>query len=97
MEIQLCGHCYEPIEDGQRCFAHTAKGPRYHQHCWQIVNADEIEADARIDRWHTGYFAKTRPTDPDELDGWLFRQDAPPVEVFERPEGYYHLPLGTFD
>lgn len=98
MEILLCGHCKAPIESGERCFAKTAKGDRYHEACWQIVNADEIAADAACDRWHKGYFAKERPTDPDELEGWLHRRnEAPPPRMPERPEGYYHMPLGTFD
>lgn len=97
-EILLCGHCHEPIEAGQPCFAKTARGDRFHQSCWQIVNADEIALDAKIDRWHDGYFAKERPTDPDELDGWRQAQEDRKVVVVMpvRPEGYYHMPLGTF-
>jgi len=103
VEMLLCGHCHEVIESGQRCFAKTRRGDRYCEPCWQIVNADEIALDAKIDRWHTGYFAKERPTDPDELEGWLHRQNEPPPsrwgtpDAVVRPEGYYHMPLGTFD
>ena len=55
--------------------------------------------DAAIDRWHNGYFAKERPTDPDELAGWLQAIEDRKIVVVTpaRPEGYYHMPLGTFD
>lgn len=98
-EMLLCGHCHGVIESGERCFAKTSRGDRYHEACWQVVNADEIAQDAKIDRWHDGYFAKERPTDPDMLEGWLqAREDAKrPAPRITRPEGYYHMPLGTFD
>lgn len=57
------------------------------------------EDETHIDRWHNGYFAKERPTDPDELEGWTQAQEERKVRVVmpARPEGYYHMPLGTFD
>lgn len=62
------------------------------------------ECDARVDRWHDGYFAhragKPCPTDKDAADGWHHRRKNLPWEatdVVERPEGYYHAPLGTFE
>lgn len=96
-EMILCSACNEAI-DG-RMFGRTTHGHRWCEPCWKIENAEEIEADAKIDRWHTGYFAKERPTDPDELDGWLYRHESQGTHVVpvERPEGYYHMPLGTFD
>lgn len=98
-DVIHCGHCAKEIATGERMFAKTNRGPRYCQPCWQIVDADEIATDAKIDRWHAGYFAKVRPTDPDELDGWLQAQEARRVRVVmpARPEGYYHAPIGTFD
>lgn len=97
VEMTLCSECHGII-DG-RMFGRTVRGDRWCEECWQIVNADEIAADAACDRWHNGYFAKERPTDPDELAGWLqAKQDrARPVPQIARPEGYYHMPLGTFD
>ena len=93
-----CGECGKTLGD-ERIFAKTNTGPRYCAPCWQIVDADEIALDAKIDRWHDGYFAKQRPTDPDELEGWLHaREDAKRhVPTIVRPEGYYHLPVGSFD
>lgn len=99
-EILLCGECACQIETGQQCFGKTIRGARYCETCWKVVNADEIELDAKIDRWHNGYFAKVRPAAefPDELEGWLHRQnEAPPPRLPSRPEGYYHAPIGTFD
>ncbi len=98
-ESLICGHCDNEIVSGDRCFAKTNRGPRFHEACWQIVDADEIEQDRKCDRWHNGYFAKTEPTDPDEHDGWMqARHDAErPSVIVQRPEGYYHQPLGTFD
>lgn len=103
-EMLLCGQCAQLIDTGERCFAKTSTGPRYCQTCWPIVNADEIEQDAKTDRWHTGYFATQRPADPDELDGWLHRKTENLAGQYaaaslneSRPEGYYHMPLGTFE
>lgn len=95
----ICGHCQKPIPDDQLTYAQTNHGPRYDGDCWMIVNADDAEIDAKVDRWHDGYFAKTRPTDPDELDGWLHAQNERRVTVSmpARPEGYYHSAPGTFD
>jgi len=59
--------------------------------------------DAAIDRWHDGALDcyRGRPKardDKDYLEGWLHRRnEAPPPRMPERPEGYYHMPLGTFD
>lgn len=60
--------------------------------------------DAAIDRWHDGaidaYARKARASaDADYLAGYDFALDdlksRPPV--IERPEGYYHAPIGAFD
>jgi hypothetical protein len=93
-----CGECGKTLGD-EPIFAKTSRGPRYCKPCWQIVDADEIAAEAACDRWHDGYFAKTRPTDPDELGGWLQAREDAKVRVVmpTRPEGYYHMPLGSFD
>lgn len=93
-----CGECAKEL-GSERIFAKTAHGDRYCEPCWKVINADEIEAEAKCDRWHAGYFAKERPTDPDELDGWLHRIESSRVQVVPvvRPEGYYHAPLGTFE
>jgi len=59
--------------------------------------------DAAIDRWHDGaldcYRGRPKASDDkDYLEGWLHRRnEAPPPRMPERPEGYYHMPLGTFD
>lgn len=95
--MSKCDECGCSL-DGKLCYG-ISKTDRFCHDCYLIINADDLANDAKIDRWHNGYFAKTRPTDPDELEGWLqAREDARrPVPVFERPEGYYHMPLGTFD
>lgn len=94
-----CGHCGKPIPADAIVFAHTNHGPRYDAECWAIVNAEDAAAEAACDRWHKGYFAKERPTDPDELAGYIqARADAKvQVRTIARPEGYYHLPIGFFD
>lgn len=71
------------------------------------INGDPFEFecdDAAIDRWHDGAMDcyRSRPkasADKDYLAGWAFAEDdkkRPVVEV-ARPEGYYHMPLGTFE
>jgi hypothetical protein len=64
---------------------------------------DEAD-DAKIDRWHDGVldalrFKGSHSVDPDYLEGYehgLKERRVQVVEV-ERPEGYYHMPLGTFE
>lgn len=65
---------------------------------------DDAETDARIDRYHDGWFArrdgKPRPeTCPDGQAGWddCLRAEKVRVVMPARPEGYYHAPPGTFD
>lgn len=60
--------------------------------------------DAAIDRWHDGaldcYRGRVKASDDkDYLEGWAFAKDDIQHRVAqpERPEGYYHMPLGTFD
>lgn len=98
MTIICGGTCGRTLGD-EPIFAHTTHGPRFCRPCWQVENADEIAEEAKCDRWHDGYFSKERPTDPDELEGWLqAREDAKLTVVMPvRPEGYYHAPLGTFE
>ena len=68
-----------------------------------IVDVPEAD-DAAIDRWHDGALDCMRgkpkaSTDPDYLEGWAHGENerCRPTPVFERPEGSYHMPLGTFD
>lgn len=69
------------------------------------ITFEEPEADdAAIDRWHDGWFdghrAKPKASDDaDYLKGYDEGHDARKVVVVmpARPEGYYHMPLGTFD
>lgn len=74
---------------------------RVAQFDYGITDVPEAD-DAAIDRWHDGALDcyKGRPQasqDKDYLAGWTHAQnDRPPVEIV-RPEGYYHMPLGTFD
>jgi hypothetical protein len=62
---------------------------------------DDVAQDAKIDRWHDGYFAavrgEPRPTEFDAGQGWDHRANEVPVVEVERPEGYYHAPIGTFE
>lgn len=64
---------------------------------------DEAEAEARIDRFHNGYFAhqrgEPRPSDADAAAGWDDRARDALVRVVmpPKPEGYYHCAPGTFD
>lgn len=69
------------------------------------ISADDyVEDDAAIDRWHDGWFSGYRgqpcpADDPDTKSGYnegCARRDVRVVEP-ARPEGYYHMPLGTFD
>jgi hypothetical protein len=63
------------------------------------------EADpATIDRWHDGWFdghrgQQPKSEDDDYLKGFVEGQEASktPATPIIRPEGYYHMPLGTFD
>lgn len=77
----------------------------------QILDADfddlemyAIDDDAEIDAFHAGYDMHRRGQPcPDHdramRDGWLDRQAAIQVRVVmpARPEGYYHMPIGSFD
>lgn len=64
---------------------------------------DDIAQDAKIDRYHDGYFAHRkglpRPACPDAAAGWDQRAIDCRVRVVmpRRPEGYYHCAPGTFD
>jgi hypothetical protein len=67
------------------------------------LNGDDN--DAEIDAWHDGYFAGRRNApvsdDPNFAEGWFkgrceILYPTSVVQV-ERPEGYYHAPLGTFE
>lgn len=60
--------------------------------------------DAAIDRWHDGALdaLNHRPKasdDADYLKGYAHGEEERKVVVVmpARPEGYYHMPLGTFD
>jgi hypothetical protein len=60
--------------------------------------------DAAIDRWHDGaldamHGKKATSGDKDYLEGYKHGQEEAKVQVAEpeRPEGYYHAPLGTFE
>jgi hypothetical protein len=96
MATLVCTTCAEKIDD----IAYSRTGAEYFcPECYEGDFADDIATDAAIDRWHDGYFAKVRPTDPDALAGFLQAQSdrrCVTVEV-RRPEGYYHAPLGTFE
>ena len=61
--------------------------------------------DAAADRWNDGAldalrgYNRVSPHDPDYAAGYnegLEMRKVRPVMV-ERPEGYYHFPIGTFD
>lgn len=62
------------------------------------------KTDAQIDLWHDGaldcYRGKPKASsDPDYLEGWAHAENERHVQVVmpARPEGYYHMPLGTFE
>lgn len=67
------------------------------------IDEDESELDAKIDRFHDGYFAhkrgEPRPSCQDGAAGWDHRAQDCKVQVVmpARPEGYYHCAPGTFD
>lgn len=60
-------------------------------------------ADVRCDKYHDGYDAFCRrqpcPTEQHAANGWRNAEAASQTVVVmpERPEGYYHMPIGTFD
>jgi hypothetical protein len=75
-------------------------------HTIEQLNADNeafIDEDAAIDRFHAGYDAhwagQPCPTEKDAAEGWKTRDREGRVQVVmpARPEGYYHMPLGTFE
>lgn len=60
--------------------------------------------DAACDRWHDGALdalghKPKASEDKDYLEGYAHGEEARKVQpaLVERPEGYYHMPLGTFD
>jgi len=60
--------------------------------------------DASNDRWHDGamdcYRGRPKASeDKDYLDGWVHAETDLTTRVVTpvRPEGYYHMPVGTFD
>lgn len=61
------------------------------------------DIDAKIDAYHAGWFTAKRgtrrPHNVDAQQGWDDYHAAKKVRVVmpERPEGYYHAPLGAFD
>lgn len=63
-----------------------------------------LDDDARIDRWNDGVLdgCRNQPkasSDPDYLEGYERGQQERRVRVVmpARPEGYYHMPVGSFD
>tara|TARA_Y100001938_G_scaffold133770_1_gene193471 strand:- start:180 stop:464 length:285 start_codon:yes stop_codon:yes gene_type:complete len=85
-----------PIQGVETAMAH----PQFDYGIEDVPEAD----DAAIDRWHDGWFdghgAKPKASDDaDYLKGYAEGHEARKVVVVmpERPEGYYHMPLGTFD
>lgn len=68
------------------------------------VDTETPEYDAKLDRWHDGVLDALRykpsmSVDPDYLEGYNHGLNERLVRVVmpARPEGYYHMPLGTFD
>lgn len=63
----------------------------------------EIEAEEAADLFCEGFLAfsrgEPRPTNTIAAEGWDDAQRTSRVRVVmpARPEGYYHMPLGTFD
>lgn len=65
---------------------------------------EERDEDARIDAYHAGYacFQRGQPQpthDADMAEGWddAKRASWVRVELPARPEGYYHMPIGSFE
>lgn len=62
-----------------------------------------LDDEAAIDRWHAGWEARSRglpcPKEPTASEGWHAAESAHRVQpvAIERPEGYWHMPLGTFE
>jgi hypothetical protein len=68
------------------------------------IDSDPIETDRLIEQYHLGWDdhkrGEIRPSHyPYRAEGWDARDIAVHVRVIEvvRVEGYYHMPLGTFD
>jgi len=60
--------------------------------------------DAKADRWNDGALdalrgAIQKSNDPDYLEGYARGLELSKVRAVmpERPEGYYHAPIGAFD
>lgn len=71
--------------------------------CPDPICSDEPD-EAAIDRWNDGALdgcrgVRPRSNDADYLSGHAHGSDERKVRVVlpVRPEGYYHLPVGTFD
>lgn len=70
-----------------------------------IGRVADYENERRCDQYNNGWLAgfKGKPCtdDPDFAVGWREGQRErrnPVVAIMpERPEGYYHMPIGTFD
>lgn len=69
-----------------------------------LDSLDLMYDDAAIDRWNDGALDAIRGKarqmqDADYLDGYEhgLREARVVVVMPERPEGYYHAPLGAFD
>ena len=70
---------------------------------FQIEDDFDDADDAAIDRWHDGVldalrFRAIASDDADYMEGYKHGIRDRQVEVVmpARPEGYYHMPLGTF-
>lgn len=72
------------------------------------VPVEEIEVDdfddSAADRWNDGacdacHYRAKASADPDYLKGYAEGVELRQVRVVmpRRPEGYYHMPLGTFE
>jgi hypothetical protein len=63
----------------------------------------EIEAEAAADAYAAGFLGygrgEPRPADPHAAEGWDEARAMRDVRVVmpRRPEGYWHMPLGTFE
>lgn len=66
-------------------------------------NYDDEAAEAAIEQYHAGYDmfrqGKSCPAEAKMVEGWRDAQRASRVRVImpRRPEGYYHMPIGTYD